>query len=195
MTWIAVGIALAGAALTTYNTIDTAKKADRVAAQGIMEQGRNQQKVNAKVTNILDKTALSDSGDERAANDSNYLGQIQRSMARAKQGLGVRGISEDYDALATQSIGSAKDYAGTVAGLMSRIDAGAQQRQGEANAFGDLGMDLDVLGTEISSDKYLNDMALGNVRRNPYVDFVGGAMSGYGASGGKGYLGKQKGKG
>lgn len=188
MSFWAVGIALAGAALTTYNTIDTAKKADQVAAQGIMEQGRNQQKVNAKVNNILDKTALSDAGGERAANDGNYLGQIQRSMARAKQGLGVRGISEDYDALATQSIGSAKDYAGTVAGLMSRIDAGSQQRQGEANAFGDLGMDLGVLGTEIGSDKYLNDMALGNVRRNPYVDFVGGAMQGYGtakAGGGK----------
>lgn len=185
MTWVAVGIALAGAALTTYNTIDTAKKADRVAAQGIMEQGRNQQKVNAKVTNILDRTGESSAADERAANDSNYLGQIQRSMARAKQGLGVRGLSEDYDALATQSIGGAKDYAGTVANLMSRIDAGAQQRQGEANAFGDLGMDLDVLGTEIGSDKYLNDMALGNVRRNPYVDFAGGALSGAAAGYGK----------
>lgn len=190
MTWVAVGIALAGAALTTYNTIDTAKKADRVAAQGIMEQGANQRKVNAKLNNVLDKTGLSNATDERAANDSNYLGQIQRSMARAKQGLGVRGLSEDYDALATQSAGSAKDYAGTVASLMSRIDAGAQQRQGEANAFGDLGMDLDVLGTEIGSDRYLNDMALGNVRRNPYVDFVGGAMQGYGTA--KAGSGKKK---
>ena len=158
----------------------TANRQDSAAAEGIRQQAANQAKVNQRLNRTLDQTGASTADDSRQRAQGSYLDQIQRSMAQAKQGLAMRNLSDQYDALASQEAANASDYAGTVANLMARIDAGGLQRQAEQNAFANTGMDLDVIGQMIQGDQHLNNMRIKRIRNNPYADFAAGALRGAG---------------
>jgi len=175
--------ALAAAGASAYNTQQTAKKADNIAAQGIRKQSENQRRVNAKLQETIGKTAESNSEDaKRAANDS-YINQVQNKLATGTAGLAKRGISQQFDEMAGQASGQASDYAGKIASLLSRIDAGTMQRQAEGNMMGDFQFDVGPEASNIQGDAFLNDMALRNVRRNPYIDFAASALGSYSRSG------------
>jgi hypothetical protein len=89
-------------------------------------------------------------------------------------------VSDQYDQLATGAAGDASDYAGTVAGLLSRIDAGTQLRQNERTIASDFGYDVAPIGGDIQGDEFLTRLRMGGVRRNPYVDLLAGAAQGVG---------------
>lgn len=177
--------AMAAAAASAYNTNRTAKKADSIAAQGIRKQGENQRRVNQKLQETLKQTAESNSESERKAANDSYINQVQNKMAAGTAGLAKQGVSQQFDEMAGQAKGQAADYAGTIAGLLSRIDAGAMQRQSEGNLMGDFQFNTGPDASAIQGDAFLNDMALRGVRRNPYIDFAASALNGY-ASGGAG---------
>jgi hypothetical protein len=183
MTWVATGIAIATAVLGAYQADRVADKNDAIATQGIQTQRRNQRDVDTRVNRIIDDTAASDAMGNKAANDANFMAAINRGQQRARKGLQAGGVSQEFDALAGQSAANAFDYAGTISDLMSRIDAGGQQRMDERNAFGGLGMDLDVLGRGIQGDQFLTDLALKGVRRNPWIDGAVAAGNAYSSAG------------
>jgi hypothetical protein len=128
----------------------------------------------------LTDTAAVDANAPRAANDASYLQAIQRQLANGTAGLTRRGVSDQYDQLATGAAGDASDYAGTVAGLLSRIDAGTQLRQNERTIASDFGYDVAPIGGDIQGDEFLTRLRMGGVRRNPYVDLLAGAAQGVG---------------
>lgn len=186
-TMVALGLAAASAAAQAQNTKNVAKKQDQQAAVGIRKASETQRAANERINKTLQETKKSTPDDEKRTASNSYIEAIQRQMAGANAGLARRGISDQYDQMATAGQGQATDYAGTIAGLLSRIDAGAQQRQNEGNSFGNLGMDLDVTRGNVQGDAFLNDMAMKRIQRNPYIDLAAGLMSaGAGAYGSRG---------
>lgn len=192
---IAAALAAGSAGATAYNNNRVANKQDNIAAQGIRKQAENQRQTSARVNRTLDDIAASDASGVREQAKGTYIDQVQRQMGQAKQGLAIRGISDQYDEMAGAAQGDASSYAGTVADLMSRIDAGSLQRQAEGNRMGKLNMDLDVDRARVQGDAFLTDLLLKGVRRNPYIDIAAGAMRGAasgmmsGAGSGAGYTG------
>lgn len=177
---------------TVYNNNRVAKQQDGIAAEGIRKQAENQRQTTARVNRTLEDIGNSRPDGARASVQQTYLDQVQRQMGQARQGLAIRGLSEQYDEMAGAAANDASAYAGTVADLMSRIDAGALQRQAEGNRMSQLDMDMDVDRSRVQGDAFLTDMMMRGVRRNPYLDIAAGAMRGAAAGmggSGKGYTG------
>lgn len=183
--WIPLVATALSAGATAYGTNKVAKKQDSIAAEGIRTQAETQRRVNARLNKTLQDTAASTGEDSRKKSNVTYLDAIRRKLAEGTSGLQQRGISDEYDQAATGAAGTANDYAGTIAGLLSRIDAGTQQRQSEANMMGDFQFDTAPLGSNVQGDQFLNNMRLQAVRRNPYIDLAAGAAQGYASGYGK----------
>jgi hypothetical protein len=184
MSWVATIVAAVGAIASYANQRSVAKKQDNVAAAGIRAQAENQRRANAKLNKALDDTAQSNPDGIRQSTQDAYLQQIQRARSQAHAGLQQRGISEQYDAMAGDAQGDAEAYAGNVASLLSRIDAGTLQRQQEGNTRVALGTEFDVEDGNVRGDAFLNGLLMQGVRRNPYLDAISGAASAYGKYGG-----------
>ena len=188
-TALALAAGLGSAGLTAYNTNKTAKKQDRVAADGIRKQAENQRQVNARLNQTISEAQKSNPDDERKTTQAQYLTQLLASMGQAKTGLAKRGISEQFDEQAAGASADIGSYGNDIAGLFSRMDAPILQRQGEQNAYGNLGMDLDVLGGNVRGDAFLNELKMKSIRRNPWLDLAAGLASGYASTGGAGFGG------
>jgi hypothetical protein len=178
--WIPLVTAAIGAGASAYQAKKVGDRQDSIAAAGIRNQVENQRRVNERLNRTLTDTAAVDANAPRAANDASYLQAIQRQLANGTAGLTRRGVSDQYDQLATGAAGDASDYAGTVAGLLSRIDAGTQLRQNERTIASDFGYDVAPIGGDIQGDEFLTRLRMGGVRRNPYVDLLAGAAQGVG---------------
>lgn len=186
MTTIATAVAVAVALAGAYQTKQVAKKQDNIAAQGIRQQGENQRKVNKSLNKTLDDTEKSNpNGAKKKANDA-YLQAIQAAMGGANKNLVGNSALGEFNDGAEAASWQAQDYAGNIAGLLSRVDAGTQQRQAEGNLLGDFTMDANRLGGDIQGDAFLNRLRMGGVRRNPYLDAAAGVAQGWASSGGGG---------
>lgn len=183
--WVPLVATALSAGATAYGTNRVAKKQDNIAAQGIRTAAETQRRVNARLNKTLQDTAASTGDASRKKSNVTYLDAIRRKLAEGTSGLQGRGISSEYDEAATGAAGDAQDYAGTVAGLLSRIDAGTMQRQNEGNMLGDFQFDVSPLESNVRSDQFLNNMRLQGVRRNPYIDLAAGAAQGYASNYGK----------
>lgn len=185
MSW-AITAMLVSAALNQYNTNRTAKKQDRVAAEGIRKNERTRQEANARLNRTIDMTAKSRPDDERSNANQQYLDVVRQQLSRAQGGLNAQGVSDQYAELAAPAATGVADYGTVLSGLLSRMDAPALQRQGEANSFGDLGMDLSVLSGNVGQDDFLTRLKMNNVRRNPWLDLAAGVAQGYASGVSKG---------
>ena len=188
-TALALAAAAGSAGLTAYNTKKTADRQDRTAADGIRKQADNQRQVNARLNQTISEAQKSNPDDERKTTQGQYLNQLLASMGQAKTGLAKRGISEQFDEQAAGASADIGSYGNDIASLFSRMDAPILQRQGEQTAYGNLGMDLDVMGGNVRGDAFLNDLKLKSIRRNPWLDLAAGLASGYASTGGAGFGG------
>lgn len=182
MTWLALGIALLGAAASAYNTQQTAKKQDRALAAQITQQGKKQKQASAKISEALAAQAQSDSVDEQAQQMDSYLMTLRQGQQNAGLNTGPGGFSEEYrrgTAEAGEQIG---EYGTGRAGLLSRIDAPRLQRQNEGILFDTLGNELRMIGREASGQNYLDQLRLNSIRRDPWLDALSGVATSYGGS-------------
>lgn len=175
--------AMAAAAGSAYNTHQTAKKADAVAAEGIRDQSERQRQVNAEVNKTIDEIGAGDAEGARKTAGKQYLDQVQRSLSQANAGLAQRGLSSEFDARAGGAAAANAQYGADTAGLLARMDAPTLQRQAEGNVMGNTGMDLSRIAGDVQGAQFVNDMKLKGVRRNPYIDLVSGLLSGAASSG------------
>lgn len=188
MSWVAVALALVSAGATAYNTNRTAKKQDAAAARGIRQQAENQRQANAKLNKTLEFAEKSKPEEARKRTQQQYQQALRAQAPAALQGLqrstGGAAFNDAAGAAQTQ----ATNYGDLISNLMARMDAPDLQRQAEANAYGNLGMDLDVIGGNVRGDQFLNNLRVGSIRRNPWIDagaqVAGGAAQGYAANGG-----------
>lgn len=182
-------IAALGAAASAYNTHEVAKKQDNIAADGIRQQAKTQQEANQRINKTIAETKASTADPYAQTANQKYLQAIQQHLSAGTAGLATRGLSEQYDQMATGGAAQAQDYAGTIAGLLSRIDSGTQQRQAEGNMQGQLGYDLLPMAANINGDAFLNNLKLKGVQRNPWIDLAAAGASAYGSAYGSGAWG------
>lgn len=178
-TGVIAGLALSAAASAAQyaNTRNVQKRQDNIAADGIRKQAANQREANARLNQTLDTIKGSRPDGARESAQVTYLDQVRRNLARANAGLATQGVSEQYDEMATEAQGDTQGYAARVADLMSRIDAGALQRQQEGNAVGNMRMDFSRIGGNARGDDFLTRLMMGGVRRNAGLDLAAGLLS------------------
>lgn len=183
-TALALAAAAAAAGTSYYNTTQTAKKADNVAAEGIRTQAANQRKANARVGQTIEQIGGSDASAAKKTAGKQYLDAVQARMGQANRGLTRAGLSADFNERAGGAVAANEDYGKVTADLMARMDAPVLQRQHEGDVVGNTGMDLSALGSKIQGDAFLNQIAMGGVRRNPFLDAASAALNGYASAGG-----------
>lgn len=185
-TAIALALAAAAAGTEYYNTEQTAHRQDQQAAQSILDQTNIQKKANARVQQTIQQVQGSNAADARAQRLGQYMQTLNQAKARTTAGLtnpvvGGQAFQADSAAAANQ----AENYGEQTAGLLSRIDAPAVQRQQEGFDYGQLATDLGALQSQSAGQAFLDRLKQASIRRNAKLDLAAGLMSaGAGAVGG-----------
>ena len=178
MTWVAVALTLFAAGASAYNTNRTAKKQDAAAARGIRQQAENQRQANARLNKTLEFAEKSKPDDARNRIRQQYQQAMMSQQPKALAGLQGPAGSAAYQQAAGAAQTQATNYGDLISGLMARMDAPDLQRQAEANAYGNLGMDLDVVGGNVRNDQFLTNLRVNGIRRNPWIDIAAASASG-----------------
>ena len=187
--WIipTVMAAISGGA-TYVNTQNTARRQDQTAAEGIRQQGVRQREADTKVREMIDKTRTSGPEGERKSALDKYMQALAIQAPNAQSSLtDVGGASGAYTADVNNARSGITDYGSQVAGLMSRIQAPADQRRRESNMMGRFGTDISQIERFSKGDDYLNQLRLNSIRRNPFLDALSSAAQAYGSSYAGGY--------
>lgn len=189
MSWIAVGAAVAAAAVSAYNTKKTAKKQDKATAEGIRRQAEQQRQANSRLNQTLNTFEQSNSGDIRDSLMDRYGNQLRMKQQQALAGVNTSGATSDAAReLIKRGSGETMSRAGNFGDLFARIDAPTDQRINEGMERTDLGSDLGVFTRNSAAEDYLTRLRLASVRRSPWLDMLSAGLSGY-ASGAGGAAG------
>jgi len=193
-TAVMLALAAAAAGTTYYNTQKTAQRQDNQMAAQLRQQGKRQHDADAKVNELITKTAGSNPDSEKADILGKYMAQMQATGGNATQGLGqVGAVSDAYTKSANDAALGIGDYGKHVAGLLSRMDAPGMQRTGEALDAARFESDLNRIKRFSAGDDFLAKLKFDQIRRNPYLDLasglMGGASSAMGAGAGAGATG------
>lgn len=179
MTWVAVGIALAAAAASAYNTQRTARRQDQQIAAGIREKSKVQRRADQKIQEELDRLQQSTPQAEQQGAVQQYRDALRGTQQNAQAGQALSGLSAEYDAATGAAQQRTGGYLSEVIDSLSRVDAAGLQRQREGISAGNLGTDLRVLGREGEGIDFLANMRARGVRRNPYIDALAAGLNAY----------------
>lgn len=182
MAWIGALIALAGAAVQQNNTVQTEKRQDSELALQLRNQGVKQREADSKVGEEVKRLQSSTSDDSRRKALDSYSTALRTNRAKSSAGLTPAIGSDAFregSAVAAQGV---QDYGAETAGLMSRIDAPMEQRRAESFSYGNLGTDLNLISREAQGQRYLDELRLRAIRRNPGQDLLAAGLSAYGGA-------------
>lgn len=177
-----------GTGVQAYQTQKVARQQDRALADQIQRQARTQSEADALVRNIVSETEQSRPQESAQDALSQYLDVARRTQGQALGSLGGVGGDRFSQDVADATAGLS-EYTGRTADIFSRIDAPARQREAEARRFGRLGTDIGTLMDRSAGDRYLGDIRMRSIRRNPWLDALGQAAQGYGMSAASGGVG------
>ena len=190
-TIISLALAAAAAGATAYNTNKTINDQDKALATDIRKQGAKRREGEALTNAEIEKLQASTSADERQKKLADYTASLRKHSGEATNGLSNGVGGETFQADASTGAQDVMDYGNDNASLMSRIDAPIDQRIGEANSFGNLGINLDTVAREAQGRHFLDQLRVQGIKRNPWIDAgaqvlsgVSGGMMGGGATGG-----------
>lgn len=187
--WVPLVMAAVAGGATYANNRSQAKKADKINSQALLKAGERQKRADARVNQLIDTTATSDSKDEKAGIMSGYLQQLQAAKGNSTAGLAATpAASSRYAQEATAAAlgieGAGQDYAD----LTSRLDAPILQRQGEGIERNRAGVDLQTIVREQEGEDAGTQLRLRGIRDNPWLlalaSAAGSAGSGYSSAGG-----------
>lgn len=188
-TVVALAAAAAAAGLQYQNTVKTANRADAIAAQGIRDQSKAQQKADVKVNETLEGLEGSTMADEREKRLSEYATTLRNAKAQAEGGLdpsmGGDQFAQDIEA----AKGDLAAFGADRAGKLATVDAAGLQRMGEGFSFGRLGTDIGLVQRESSGIDFLTGLRAAANRRNPWMDAASTFLGGVATAGAGGALG------
>lgn len=161
------------AAAATANARATAKRADKAVAAGINKQRERQREADTLTNAAIQKQQGSRStGDATALNQQLQAAQ-QSQLQNAVSGLKQPGaVSDRVAGEASDAALGVNDKTSVLADLLSRIDAGANQRQREGIDLGRLSTDLGLVRRQANADDFLNQLRVQSVQRSPLLDFL-----------------------
>ena len=166
MIWPAIIAAVAAAAVSGYNQYNTARKQDRIAAQGIAEQAKLQREANTRLNKQLDELETSTPDDEYASRSSQIRNQLRRKQAIGLAGIQNTGGGDAVTTMAEAGRGKAVDYGDFINEAVSGIDAPALQRQGERFMFADTESGLNFLRRNSAQQDAMTRLRMAGVREN-----------------------------
>lgn len=175
----ALWTSLAASGVDAYNDNRVQRKQDEQLANSLLNQSRLQQKADAQVSDEVDKLAGSTAADERRQRLDEYMQTLRRNQATTDEGLNPTIGSNAFRADSRKAAGKAGEYAATAADLMARMDAPQLQRQGEAFDYGRLATDLSLARRQSAGQRYVDDLRMRSIRRDPALDFLAAAGRAY----------------
>jgi hypothetical protein len=171
----------AGTGATVYNTNQTEKRQDNALAAQLRGDADKQREADAKVNELLNQQAASTPDDEKAGALDSFMQQMQAKRGNTQ--LRQAGATSDAQrAQANDAALGVSSYGDKIAGLLASIDAPAQQRQNEAITQGRFGQEIDRIKRFSAGDDFLAQMRLRGIKRNPWIDLAGGALSAAGGA-------------
>lgn len=176
---VPLAISAASTGVGLYNQERAAARADRIAAQGIQQQGVRQRQVDSRVGQVIDSISGSNPAIEQQRQQAEYMDQLRRTRAIARGTPGVAGASDRYTDDLVASDVAVDDNAAKVAELMSRANAPLLQRERELQGFDRARSDIGVISRQAAGDDFLNQLRLRGVRPNPWVDALSQIGQGY----------------
>lgn len=186
--WVPLVISALGAGASAYNTNQTAKRQDQVAAEGIRQQASRQKEADQKVAGEVDALKASNADAARKESTNDFLAQLRRTASVAQGGDGITGAANERFLTDTADANTGiKDYGQRAASILGRIAAPGRQRMAEGQSQARLASALSVIGRGSEGDAFLNNLRLRGVNRNPWIDagasIAGGAAGGMADSG------------
>jgi hypothetical protein len=176
-------LAAAGTATNSMNQYAASRKQDRIAAQGIRQQGDIQRQASARVGQHLEDFAGSTPQAEQAKSMEGFMNALRQSKASTEGDLPAVGaanprFAEDVSA-GRQRVGQ---EAGERAARMSRIDAPMYQRQREGSQLMRAGGDIGELERQSGAQDFLTRLRVASAQPNPWVNAAGSLMQGVGGA-------------
>lgn len=188
MSWWSIGIAVVSSAANMYNENQLAKKQDQNLAMQIRNQSAQQQKAESKIGDMLKQLQGSNSKDEEKQRMDQYLTTLQQGAQAKGINQGAGGFSDAYRTDAAAAAAGLQDFGAQRAGLLARTDAPGLQRTGEGILFDNTATDIRGIERDANQQAFLDNMALQNMRKNPWITAateLGMAYAGAKAGGGK----------
>lgn len=174
-------LAGAGTAATAYNSYDTARRADRTAAQGIRDQAGHQRDIDQRVNQEVQAVSRSNPDDAARKSTADFLGALRRTRGAAASG-GIAGGSSRYGDESGALGGQIQAYGADVADNMGQINAPQLQRQQEGVGLSRLATDIGAQARAANGDQFLNQLRQRNVRPSQGLQLFGD-LAGVGAQG------------
>ncbi len=169
----------AATAAQVANSERVARKQDQQAAEGIRRQGRLQRQADERVNQQISDLEGSSSQAARAERQAQYMDTLRRNRASLEGGL-TPGVGSDvFRHDSERALEGVHDYADRSAGLLARMDAPGMQRQDESFGYGRTATDLGMIGRESAGDRFIDELRLRAIRRNPWVDAGAQVAMGY----------------
>lgn len=182
MTW-AVTAMVAAAALTAYNTKETARKQDRAVSQGILARMQSTRDQSDAMQKTLAQLRDSNAQPAVAQANTDYLRALgaPRPGGTASQPATVGAMSDAYRQAAGAAANDSTALADKTAGLMALTDAPGIQRQGESAQIGQLSAALGRIGISANDATNLAQLKARGIRPNPWIGLAASALSAYGS--------------
>ena len=179
MSWVAVGVAVASAAVSQYSAHRTAKKQDANAARGIAEQARLQREANARTNEQLDVLETSTPDEEFRTRSSQIRDQLRKKQQLALSGIETTGGGDAVKSMAAAAKPQATGYGDDINEWLSGMAAPQLQRQGEAFMRADTGSALNSIMRDSAQQDYLTRLRGSQIRPNPWLGMLATGLSTY----------------
>ena len=188
--WVPAVMSVVAAGAQYADTRQQRKKADAIALDSLRQTSQRQKKADSVTQELLNQFSASDAEGEKRSTLQGFMQQLQRAQPDSQAGLQSRGgESETFRRDAADAALGVQKQGERYAGLASRLDAPALQRERERNTLFDRGMDIGLVGREQEGADRHTRLLLSNVRSNPWLQAMSTAASAYGSAYGAGGAG------
>jgi hypothetical protein len=177
---ISAGLAAAGAGTEAYANNQQLRAQDRVAAQGLVQQGILKQQANADVQKNIQQAQ----GNQKAVNTNQadltaqYAAALQRAApVQGTQGA-MPGASKRYAADTTAAQQAALKYGTGLATTAAGVGAPQLTNEQTQQSLGDTATKLGGLSDQSAQQAALTNMQVQSIQANPWLLAAGAALQG-----------------
>lgn len=174
---IPAALAVAGAIAKAANESSVNRRQKNDYLEGLRQQQASRDQARGVVGDVTSNLAVSNPEGYRAADNQNFLSQLQAHAGGIHDIPTVAGANSRY-ALDSARAGAATDsYGTTLAGLLSRLDSPAQQRAAEGYRAAHASSKLNQIGNFAEGNAAQAELKSQSERPNMWLTMLGGALT------------------
>jgi len=185
--WAGV-VAGAGQGIMALNDYLTSQDVDKAMGRSIADRGRFQDKIDERLMGEIGSLRALSPEEERASAMNDFVMRLRSARASQPTSYGARGTVSDREAAGLKELSSDLGVFGNrEADITARIDSQRRMREKEGLGLSRAGSDVRLLGNQMSSMDFLNQLRLARKsRKNPWLDMLGEGLKGAGQAMGGG---------